>query len=73
MIYMKNWLAFIALLLSVSFTSAQNKLLTIEEAMLNARTTLAPDNMRQLQFIKGPLNMFILKRLTEQIPGSRPH
>jgi dipeptidyl-peptidase-4 len=63
MIYMKNWLAFIALLLSVSFTSAQNKLLTIEEAMLNARTTLAPDNMRQLQFIKGSSEYVYLKKV----------
>ena len=33
--------------------AAQDKMLTMEDAMLNARTTLAPKTLSQLQFIKG--------------------
>ncbi len=40
------------------FASAQQQQLSMEEAMLKARTTLAPENLRQLQFVKG-LNDYI--------------
>lgn len=40
--------------LAVIFSSeAQNKLLTMEDAMVKNRTTLAPESLRQLQFIYG--------------------
>jgi dipeptidyl-peptidase-4 len=42
---------------------AQQKLLTIEDAMLNARTSLAPENLKQLQFIKGTSNYVYLKKV----------
>ena len=39
---------------SLSFTSlAQSKQLTLEDAVLKQRTTLAPDRLMQLQWIKG--------------------
>jgi dipeptidyl-peptidase-4 len=41
-------LCFIAL---TFFSNAQNKLLTLEDALVNNRTTLAPANLRQIQFI----------------------
>ena len=54
MIYMKiGWLLLPSYYLFLHFP--QNKLLTIEEAMLNARTTLAPDNMRQIIVYQGGL------------------
>ncbi len=33
--------------------AAQNRQLTMEDAMVKTRTTLAPENLRQLQFVKG--------------------
>ncbi len=40
-------------LLSISIVPAQQKMLTMEDAMVKFRTTLAPENLKQLQFIKG--------------------
>ena len=52
-------------LFSISITSlfAQQKQLTIEDAMVNARTTLAPENLKQLQFIKGTNDYVYLKKI----------
>ena len=38
------------------------KILTIEDAMVNARTTLAPENLKQLQFVKGTNDYVYLKK-----------
>ncbi len=40
---------------------AQLKQFTLEEAMLKARTTLAPENLRQLQFINGSSDYVYIK------------
>jgi dipeptidyl-peptidase-4 len=40
----------------LSGLSAQEKLLTIEDAVMKQRTALAPQNLRQLQWIKGTTN-----------------
>ena len=40
---------------------AQEKLLTIEDALINNRTTLAPANLKQLQFIKGTNDYVYIK------------
>lgn len=45
-----------------SCSFAQLKTLTIEDAMVNARTTLAPENLKQLQFIKGTNDVVYLKK-----------
>ena len=49
---MKNILFSFLLLLSASVI-AQNKTLSMEDAMLKARSTLAPETIKQLQFIPG--------------------
>ncbi|WP_214229133.1 DPP IV N-terminal domain-containing protein [Pedobacter sp. B4-66] len=51
-------------LLSIAFYGiAQNKQLTIQDAMSNARTTLAPENLSQIQFIYGTENYVYAKRV----------
>jgi dipeptidyl-peptidase 4 len=59
---MKYLLACISLCCSIFYLPAQNKNLTIEDAMLKARTTLAPENLRQLQFIYGTNDYVYLKK-----------
>ena len=56
---------FFSFLFSISITSlfSQQKQLTIEDAMVNARTTLAPENLKQLQFIKGTNDYVYLKKI----------
>jgi dipeptidyl-peptidase-4 len=44
---------FIALLLLSCWSFAQEKLLTMDEAILKARTTLAPKNLKQPQWLPG--------------------
>jgi dipeptidyl-peptidase-4 len=55
---------FLSFLFSISISTlfAQQKQLTIEDAMVNARTTLAPENLKQLQFIKGTNDYVYLKK-----------
>ena len=57
------FIPFLSLALSVF---AQNKLLTIEDALVNNRTILAPENLRQLQFIYGTEDYIYLKRVDNQ-------
>ncbi len=53
----KNY--FLMLLMVISYASdGQKKLLTMEDAMLKARTTLAPENLAQLQFY-GATNDYV--------------
>jgi len=51
------------LLFNIFFSFAQQKQLTMEDAMLRARTTLAPENLKQLQFIKGANDYAFLKKV----------
>ena len=53
---------FIGCILISQFTIAQNKMLTIEDALVNNRTTLATENLRMLQFIKGTGDYIYLKK-----------
>ncbi len=58
----KNLLtAFLIFIASKSFS--QLKQLSIEDAMVNARTSLAPENLKQLQFIKGTDDYVYLKKV----------
>ncbi|SHG19014.1 S9 family peptidase [Pedobacter caeni] len=51
-------------LVSVAFYGiAQTKTLTMQDAMSNARTTLAPENLSQVQFIYGTEDYVYAKRL----------
>ncbi|MEO7047399.1 MAG: DPP IV N-terminal domain-containing protein, partial [Ferruginibacter sp.] len=45
------------------YTNAQQKLLTIQDALVNNKTTLAPENLRQLQFINGTDDYIYLKKI----------
>jgi dipeptidyl-peptidase-4 len=54
---------FASLLFFSVTTFAQQKKLSMQDAMLNARTTLAPENLRQLQFVKGTDDYIYLKKL----------
>lgn len=45
---------------------AQNKILTIEDALIRNRTTLAPANLRQLQFVYGTEDYVYLKKIDDK-------
>lgn len=53
------------LLFLASLGMAQEKQLTMQDAMSNARTTLAPENLSQLQFIYGTEDYVYLKRTAQ--------
>lgn len=60
---MKKLIVFIGFAAILNQGYAQKKQLTIEDAMLNARTSLAPENLKQLQFIRGTDNYVYLKKI----------
>ena len=62
---MKKLLSVVFLVFSIS-AIAQNKLLTMEDAMVKNRTTLAPDNLKQLQFVYGSNDYVYLKKMNDQ-------
>jgi len=62
---MKKLFFLISLVVSLS-TIAQNKLLTMEDAMVKNRTTLAPENLKQHQFVYGTNDYVYLKKMNEQ-------
>ena len=54
------------LLLALSIPGlSQNKILTMEDAMVKNRTTLAPENLKQLQFVYGSNNYVYLKKIND--------
>jgi dipeptidyl-peptidase-4 len=54
-------------LVAISFCAfAQNKMLSIEDAVINNRTTLAPENLRQIQFVYGTEDYVYLKKTGNQ-------
>ncbi|MBK7433474.1 MAG: DPP IV N-terminal domain-containing protein [Chitinophagaceae bacterium] len=61
---MKKSLFFFLISVTLS-VSAQTKLLTMEDAMVKNRSTLAPENLRQLQFIYGTGDYAYLKKTNE--------
>ena len=60
---MKKYLFLLPLLVLFSSVSAQNKLLTIEDALVKNRSVLAPENLRQLQFVYGTEDYVYLKKI----------
>lgn len=60
---MKRNFIFLLSMFILNLSFAQQKMLTMEDAMLNAKTTLAPENLRQLQFIKGTNEYVYLKKI----------
>jgi dipeptidyl-peptidase 4 len=54
-------------LVSITFCAlAQNKLLSIDDALIKNRTTLAPENLRQIQFVYGTDDYVYLKSTGNQ-------
>jgi dipeptidyl-peptidase 4 len=62
---MKRYFFLPFFILSLSLL-AQNKLLTMEDAMVRNRTTLAPQNLRQLQFVYGTEDYVYLKKVDDK-------
>ncbi|WP_316793908.1 S9 family peptidase [Pedobacter frigoris] len=60
---MKRLILLVQLVALAFLGNAQNKQLTMQDAMLNARTTLAPENLSQIQFIYGTENYVYAKRV----------
>ncbi len=63
---MKKCILFILAYCCFQFSHSQNKLLTLEDAMLRARTTLAPENLSQLQFFENSNDYVFLKKQNGQ-------
>ncbi|MFM6925607.1 MAG: DPP IV N-terminal domain-containing protein, partial [Ferruginibacter sp.] len=61
---MKKIVSLLIFLLPLS-VFAQNKMLTMEDAMVKNRTTLAPENLKQLQFIYGTSDYVYLKKVND--------
>ena len=59
---MKKIIFLFAILIPVS-VFAQNKMLSMEDALVKNRTSLAPENLRQLQFIYGTSDYVYLKKV----------
>src|SRR5258706_2290347 len=64
--YMKKVLTACLLLFIHSCITAQDKMLSMEDAMLKARTTLAPENLSQLQFYGTTNDYIYLKKINEK-------
>jgi dipeptidyl-peptidase-4 len=60
---MKKNIGFVIGLLISTISLAQQKMLTMEDAMVNVKKSLAPDSLRQLQFIKGTNDYVYLKKI----------
>jgi dipeptidyl-peptidase-4 len=63
---MKKYFFLLPFLSICLFISAQNKLLTIEDALVKNRSALAPENLRQLQFVYGTEDYVYLKKINNQ-------
>ncbi len=63
---MKKCIAVFTLLFNVYQLSAQTKLLTMEDAILKQKTSLAPERLKQLQWIKGSDQFSFLDKKGEE-------
>lgn len=59
---MKRFILSVQLAMIAVCGMAQQKQLTMQDAMINARTTLAPQNLTQIQFLYGSENYVYAKR-----------
>jgi dipeptidyl-peptidase-4 len=62
---MRIYFFILSFFLITTAVSGQNKLLTIEDALVRNRTTLAPENPKQLQFIYGTDDYVYLKKVND--------
>jgi dipeptidyl-peptidase-4 len=60
---MKRYILSIQLMLTALCGMSQEKQLSMQDAMINARTTLAPQNLNQIQFLYGTENYVYAKRV----------
>lgn len=60
---MKKSITVYALISICQFVNAQDKMLSMEDAILKARTTLAPQNLPQLQFYQATNDYVYLKKV----------
>lgn len=58
-------IAFLLICFAQLAVFAQNKMLTMEDAMVKNRSTLAAENLRQLQFVYGSNDYVYLKRIND--------
>src|SRR5450432_2776769 len=63
---MKKYFLLLSFLALNFLLPAQTKLLTIEDALVNNRTTLAPENLKQLQFLYGTEDYVYLQKTNGQ-------
>lgn len=79
---MRRCIVFFSLFFSSYTFFAQNRLLTMEEAIIKQKTSLAPAKLRQLQWIKGSDNLsyidkkdntdiLFIQKATEKIPSTQ--
>jgi len=65
---MKKFLLTVIAITGCLLINAQNKLLTIEDAILKQRTTLAPERLSQLQWVPGAKKAFyVTKKLGKEV------
>ncbi|MBX2934837.1 MAG: DPP IV N-terminal domain-containing protein [Ferruginibacter sp.] len=62
---MKKIIFFFAVLINLS-AFAQSKLLTMDDALVKNRTTLAPENLKQLQFVYNTGDYVYLKKINNE-------
>src|SRR4051812_2534862 len=62
---MKKYFLFF-LFIGIGYSVLAQKLLTLEDALVKNRTTLATENLRQLQFIYGTEDYVYLKKITDK-------
>jgi dipeptidyl-peptidase-4 len=62
---MKKFLSLLSILICL-YAGAQNKWLSMEDAMVKNRSTLAPENLKQLQFMYGTADYVYLKRINNE-------
>lgn len=62
---MKKIVFFFAVLINFS-ALAQSRLLTMEDALVKNRTTLAPENLKQLQFVYNTTDYVYLKKINNE-------
>ena len=63
---MKKILLILQFSATAFFGIAQNKMLTLEDALVKNKTTLAPENLHQLQFVYGTDDYVYLKKITDK-------
>jgi len=65
---MKKLLCLLSFVAFGFFTQAQDKMLSVEDAVMKARTVLAPERLSQLQWIPGTQNLsYVAKKNGKEI------